>query len=162
MDMGARFLLNVGFLTALLGAIVAMTALAWVRGSAAVRYGATIYAVTAIVFMLVRLVSGEELPPAVELLVDALVGVSYLWLALRFNNPWLGAAMILKGAQLALHAAHLTALGDERAFGLNLYAASLNLIAVAVVAVFFWAIFTTPRASRGLQHLHDSTDVVTG
>jgi len=151
MHVEARFLLNVAVLAFLFSALPAMCAFAWAKGGPAERYGSTLYCVSALGAMLVRLLIRQPLPPAFELIMDALVGVGFLLLALRYSSLWLGAAMMLKGVQLSLHATHLTDTVDAKIDGFNVYAASLNLITLSLIAVFFWATLANGRASRRSQ-----------
>lgn len=88
----------------LLAAIVAVTALAWVKGGWPERIGAAMNLAIALLFFLLQLfMSPAALAPAL-LIIDGVLGLGFLVLALRYTSLWLGAAMLLQAGQFSLHA----------------------------------------------------------
>ena len=133
----ARSLIN-ALTMALSGLLPAGACLfAWWKGGPAERYGSSIYAVSVLGTMCIELVTGQATPVTEELFLDTAVAVGFLALAIRYNNLWLGAAMMVKGLQLGMHATRLTDGEDAVSAGLNLYALGLNLIALVILAILF-------------------------
>lgn len=121
---------------------------AWWKGGPAERGGVAVYVGSWMVVTFYEVALGQSFPVLPILLLDALIALSFLALALRYNSLWLGAAMILQGLSLGLHATHLTEIEDARIFGLNAYALSINVISVAILGVFISGAMTTMRQRR--------------
>ena len=141
----ARFIINTAVIA--LGALLpAGTCLfAWIKGGPAERYGCTLFG-GAIVFTIVtQMLTGQSTPVIGELFLDTAVAVGFLALAICYNNLWLGAAMMVKGLQLAVHATRLTDGEDAVAGGVDLYAASLNLIALLICLILLGGTVATMR-----------------
>ena len=117
------------------GGLVIVCILAWLKGRPAERYGATYYLVSVAGTTALELITGKATPAVPELFLDASVAICFLWLAIRYNNLWLGGAMMVKGLQLALHSIHLTDGTDPSVGGVNLYAAGLSLISFTIVTI---------------------------
>ncbi len=120
------------------------------KGASAERIGAAAYALSALTYLAFQLFTGTGLPIVHGLFMDFAVAFTFLVLAIRFNNLWLGAAMMVKGAQFSLHAMHLMDLGDPHLGKVNLYAAALNLISLAISGILIAATFASLRARRAV------------
>jgi hypothetical protein len=110
-------------------------ALAWWKGGPAERYGTSFYAVSVLGTVCLETLTGQATPVGEELFLDTAVAIGFLALAIRYNSLWLGAAMMVKGLQLAVHATHLTDGEDPTFLGFNLYAVSLNLISLIICLI---------------------------
>jgi hypothetical protein len=145
MNSEARFVINTIVIG--LGALLPAGAclFAWIKGGPAERYGSTLFG-GAIVFTIVcQMITGQSTPVTLELFLDTAVAVGFLALAIRYNNLWLGAAMMIKGMQLAVHATRLTDGEDAIVGGVDLYAASLNLIALLICLILAGGTAATMR-----------------
>ncbi len=120
---------------------------AWVKGRAAERYGAALYFFSCVVALVMEFMVGSALP-ITELLFDGVVAAGFLILAIRYNSLWLGAAMMIKGVQLAMHATHLTDADDPHFAGMNLYAVSLDLINLMISFTIIGGTLASTRARR--------------
>ena len=131
----ARFIVVLTLFAAFFGGLVIVCILAWLKGRPAERYAATYYLVSVAGTTVLELITGKATPAVPELFLDASVAICFLWLAIRYNNLWLGGAMMVKGLQLALHSIHLTDGSDPSFGGVNLYAAGLSLISFVIVVI---------------------------
>ncbi len=145
----ARFLLNVGVLGSVWGALIGACTFAWLKGRAAERFGASLYFFSALGFLGLVLITRDSMPVAAESLVDGAVAVGFLFLAVRYNKLWLGAAMVAKGVQLGLHATHMTELKDAYIGPFNLYTTSLDLVSILISGTIFAGTLADLRARRG-------------
>jgi hypothetical protein len=129
---------------------IAPSLFAWFKGAPAERYGAALYMASIILGgIFPAMVFGYDLPTLAELGLDALVAAGFLWLAIRYNSLWLGAAMMIKGVQLGLHAMHLTDMTDPRSFhGANLYLLALDVVSLMISLTIFFAALASIRARR--------------
>lgn len=89
------------------GAILALAALAWLRGGHPERMGSLAVVLGAVAVSATHLLLPHALQPIVLLVVDAALAAVFLTLAMRFVSPWLGVAMILQAVQFSLHAYYL-------------------------------------------------------
>jgi len=81
--------------------------LAWLRGGAAERMGATMMLIGNLVVVTIHLLAPAG-PQALALLMgEAALAVGFLLVAMRYLSPWLGLAMILQAIQFSLHAYYL-------------------------------------------------------
>ncbi len=150
----ARFILNA--IVVGIGELlpVATCLFAWFKGGWAERLGAGLYGLSVLGTAGVEIVTGQATPVTAELFFDTAVAVGFLVLAIRFNNLWLGAVMMVKGVQLAVHATRLTDGEDAVAAGVNLYAASLNLISLVICLILAGGTLATMR-KRAKQRAAD-------
>jgi len=144
----ARFFANMVVLSLAYGGMVGVCVFAWVKGRPAERYGATVFLASSLIIVGLEIWTGQSVPVVPEVLLDTAVAVAFLVLAIRYNNLWLGAAMIIKGVQLAINGSHLTELDDVKFAGFDLYAALLNLISLLILLIFFAATLASVRARR--------------
>lgn len=144
----ARLYINTAVIALLVGALLFVCIFAWLKGRRAEQLGATIYFVSALVTYAFDFMTGGPPPIVVELAFDTLVAIGFLMLAISYNNLWLGAAMIIKGMQLAVHATHLTDIDDPYLAGFNLYAASLNLISLLILLTILGGTLASIRSRR--------------
>jgi len=144
----ARFFVNTLFLALGGGVLIFVCVFTWIKGRRPERIGVALYGVSVLVTFAYELVTGRPPPITIELAFDTLVALGFLLLAIGFNNLWLGAAMIIKGAQLAVHATHLTDVDDPYFAGFNLYAASLNLISLLIALTIFGGALASMRSRR--------------
>jgi hypothetical protein len=109
------------------------------KGSEPVRAGAVLIIATWAVTLLASAVTRSYVPATAFLASDGIMAVGLLFLAVRYSNWWMGAAMLLQALSLALHAGYFAA---ERAdlskhvlrnyvLGKNLASAGLLLIILA-------------------------------
>ena len=138
--------------TLMWGGLIGVCAFAWFKGGAAERYGAVVFLVSSLGAVGFELSTHQYLPVVQMLMLDTLVALAFLALAIRFNSLWLGAAMIVKGLQLGLHATHLTDSGDAYLAGFNLYAVGLNLIALSILLIFFGATLASIRGRSAIRY----------
>lgn len=139
----ARFLINtfvvgLGFVLP-----VATCVFAWFKGGGAERYAAALFWLSGLGTVSFQMITHQATPVIAEMLLDTGVAIGFLGLAIRYNNLWLGAAMMVKGLQLAVHATHLTDGEDPIFLGFNLYAASLNLISLLICLILSGATFAS-------------------
>ncbi len=151
MSSEARFIINA--LVVAIGELlpVATCLFAWFKGGWAERLGAGLYGLSVLGTAGVEILTGQSTPVMAELFFDTAVAVGFLVLAIRFNNLWVGAAMMVKGVQLAVHATRLTDGEDAVAGGVNLYAASLNLISLLICLILAGGTFATMRQRAKLR-----------
>jgi hypothetical protein len=121
---------------------------AMLRGRPAERLGGALYLGSALLDVAASVVTGKEFPYVPILLLDAFVAVGFLVLAIRYNNLWLGAVMMLKGVQLALHAIHLTNEADMRIGPFNANALALDLVSVSISSILIVATLSSLRQRR--------------
>lgn len=88
-------------------ALIAILALAWIKGGMSERYGVVIVLVGAAYAFLVHMFAPTALQPFLLLLGEGAMGVAFLVLALRYTSPWLGGAMLFQAIQFSLHAYYL-------------------------------------------------------
>jgi len=123
-------------MVALSGLLPALASLfAWWKGGPAEKFGSSIYAASVLATTFIEMVTGQATPVGEELFLDTAVAIGFLALAIRYNSLWVGAAMMAKGVQLAIHATRLTDGEDSFSSGVNLYALGLNLIALLIVGI---------------------------
>jgi hypothetical protein len=142
----ARFLVNA--IVVPLGVLlpIATSVFAWFKGGPADRIGGALFGIAVLATVGFELITGQSTPVVPELLLDTTVATGFLGLAIRFNSLWLGAAMIVAGIQLAVHATHLTDGEDPMFAGFNLYAASLNLISLVICLILIAGTMASIRA----------------
>lgn len=115
--------------------------LAWLKGSAAERWGGAIVLVGSFVSLLIQLLLPSR-PEAIALLLsEGLYSLAFLMLALRYASPWLGGAMLLQAMQFGLHAYYIVA---ERRHDLT-YGLVNNLNSAGVLVCILIGIFATWR-----------------
>jgi hypothetical protein len=148
MSSEARLFLNLLTYLVVDGALIGACAFAWLKGRPAERYGALAYVLAALASLAIQAVGKWSMPMLPTLGLDSLVALVFLVLALRYNNLWLGAAMMLKGVQLGLHATHLTVGSDSRLAGANLYYLELCVVSVLISATLFAGTLAGMRERR--------------
>ena len=90
--------------------------------------------------------------PYLPVAIDGVVAVGLLGLALRYSSAWLGVAVFLQAAELALHAAFL--IGDGS--GARAYIARVNILGSALILLL---LFATVRVwLRGLKAQRAAVD----
>ena len=93
-------------------------ALAWWKGGPAERGGACLVALDWLVISLSQLAMGERTVTLNIIAIpaicsDLVLSAGFLFLALRYNSWWLGAAMIVQGVQLAVYGSFLAGGGHD-------------------------------------------------
>jgi hypothetical protein len=150
----ARFLINITFMVSIDGLLVFSCLFAWLKGGPPERWGATLYFVSAVLSMAVAILTGDAYPEVAMLIFEGIVALGFLGLAIRYNSLWLGAAMMLKGVQLALHASHLTDSSDFKIGIFKIYPLLLDAVSTAIsLTILFGTIASLrdrkrPRSSR--------------
>ncbi len=144
----ARFLVNA--IVVPLGILlpIGTCVFAWFKGGGAERYGAALFWLSGLGTLGFEMVTGQATPVLEELFLDMAVAIGFLALAIRYNNLWLGAAMMVKGLQLAVHSTHLTDGEDPYFAGFNLYAASLNLVSLLICLILLGGTFAAIRRRK--------------
>ncbi|PTS82994.1 MULTISPECIES: hypothetical protein [unclassified Caulobacter] len=112
------------------GLVLAICALAWIKGGRPERLGIVFVLVAALVAMAIHRFASEEWKPLLLLVDEALLAMGFLFLALRYTSVWLGGAMILQAVQFSLHAYYLVA---DRAHD-RLYSTINNIDTLGVLA----------------------------
>jgi hypothetical protein len=130
------------------GALLGLTVFVWRKGGPPERYGSLAYLFSAVASEAIELFAGWPALQGAELIFDTLVAVAFLVLAIRYNSLWLGAAMMVKGVQLAIHAAHLTDRQDAVVGGVNVYALGLLLISLVIPLTILGGTLSTMRQRR--------------
>lgn len=150
----ARFFwVNMAVLVFGLAAVLGVCGAAVWKGGRPERYGAIAYAVAWMTVLVFELVVHQSFPVVPILLLDTLVALAFLVLALKYNNLWLGTAMILQGISLGAHAANLTsASSPPTVFGMNLFAILLNGTSFGILITLGCATaFTMSKRARTRQ-----------
>jgi hypothetical protein len=130
----------------LLAAIVGVTVLAWVKGGWPERIGSAVNLAGALVFTLGQQFVGLNGFSLGLLVLDGVLGVSFLVLAIRYASLWLGAAMLLQAAQFSLHAFYyVTTKPFNRLFAVVNNVVSWGIL-IAIVAGVFASWIQTRRA----------------
>ena len=83
--------------------LLACCALAWWRGGAAERWGAGVILATNILADVFLVASYPSYPYFAEFMPDLALALGLLVIAIRFSSLWLGSAIMLQGAGLALY-----------------------------------------------------------
>lgn len=148
MSSETRFVLDWLIVGGLYALLLGGCAFAIVKGRAAERLGAILYLTSVLFDVVVGLLTGKSIPQIPGLMFDALIAVGYLVLAIRYNNLWLGAVMMLKGVQLAFHATHLTDDVDMRIGSWDVYILGLNTICGLMSSILIFATLASMRARR--------------
>jgi hypothetical protein len=131
--------------------------LALLKGGPAERAGAALISITWVAVLAASAATQSYVPAIAFLASDAVLAVGLLILAIRYSSWWLGAAMLLQGVGLSLHAAHFAAVRDEESISvLNLYILGKNLASMAVLLAILAGTLASwrqrvvgPRPKRG-------------
>jgi hypothetical protein len=148
MTSGARFLINFAAIGVVDGLLLGACAFAWLKGGTAERLGASLYLLSAVLSLLVAVLTGNAYPVVPMLVFEGLVALGFLALAVRYNSLWLGAAMMLKGAQLAMHASHLTDSSDAMIGAVKVYPLLLNAISMAISLTILFGTVASLKARK--------------
>lgn len=151
MTSGAQFILGWSLVVVLDVLLLGSCVFAIVKGRPAERFGGALYLGSALLDTVVGLATGQTSPQVQELMLDALVAFGYLALAIRYNNLWLGAVMMLKGAQLALHAVHMTDDSDMHIGMWNLYVLALDFVSLLISSTLILGTLASLRERRRQQ-----------
>ncbi len=135
MSSGARFLINAIVVGVGILLPISTCLFAWIKGGKPERLGAALFFAAGMGTLSFEMLTHQSTPVIAELMLDSAVAIGFLALAIRYNNLWVGAAMMVKGLQLAVHATHLTDDADPMFAGFNLYAAGLNLISLVLCLI---------------------------
>ncbi len=122
-----------------LAALVLCCGFAIWKGSHAVRAGAILIVATWLVTLAASAFTRSYVPATAFLASDGIMALGLLFLAVRYSNWWMGAAMMLQALALALHAGYFAAEQAELSrhvlrnyvLGKNLASAGLLLIILA-------------------------------
>ncbi len=127
-----------------LAALVVVCGLAIWKGNQALRAGAILIIATWLVTLAASAVTHSYVPATAFLASDGILAVGLLFLAVRYSNWWMGAAMLLQAIGLSLHAAYFAAeRADLSRHSLWLYIAGKNLASLAMLLVILVATFVT-------------------
>ena len=89
--------------------VLAICALAWIKGDRPVRLGVVMVLAAALAAMAIHQFSPPEWQATLLLADDGFLAMGFLFLALRYASVWLGGAMILQAVQFSLHAFYFVA-----------------------------------------------------
>jgi hypothetical protein len=144
----ARLVLNVLTLGVAWGVFAGACGFAVIKGGRPERIGATAFFLSNLVYLVFQVTTGRDFPVVQNLFMNFAMAFTFLVLAIRYNSPWLGAAMMLSGAEFSLHAAHLMDLGDPRLGRVNLYALAGNLVDLALCIILVGATLASMKQRR--------------
>ena len=147
----ARFILNIAIVGGDVIVVIGSCLFALIKGSGAERWGAALFVAANLGTLAFEMITGQNTPVTAEMFLDTAVAIGFLVLAIRYNNLWLGAAMMVKGVQLGVHATRLTDGEDAMVGGANLYALSLDLIAMVICAILFFGTLASIRRRKALR-----------
>lgn len=151
MTSGAQHVLTLVVVESLNALLVGSCVYAIVKGRPAERLGGLLYLISFLFDTVIALVNGKFVGMVPVLMFDAAVAVGFLVLAIRYNNLWLGAVMMLKGVQLAFHATHLTDETDMHIGALNIYVLGVNATCIMIALTLIMATRSSVRARRSRQ-----------
>ena len=103
----------------LLALTVASCGLAFWKGGAPERFGAALIALDWLVIYVAQAVYDPDRQltlktvAAPALAADLLMCFGFLWLVLRYGSLWLGSALLIQGAQLAVYGSYLAGEGTK-------------------------------------------------
>ena len=134
-----------------LAALVLSCGFAIWKGSQAVRAGAVLILATWCVTLAASAITRSYVPAIAFLASDGIMAAGLLFLAVRYSNWWMGAAMLLQATALALHAAYFAAEGaDLSPHVLHNYVLGKNLASGGLLLIIFLAtvsnVLRRPRA----------------
>ena len=138
-----------------LAALVVVCGFAIWKGSEALRAGAVLIIATWCVTLAASAVTRSYVPATAFLASDGILAVGLLFLAVRYSNWWMGAAMLLQSLSLALHAGYFAAeQADISAHVLRNYILGKNLASLAMLLVILAATIVSilrrgPREAAG-------------
>ena len=131
----------------LLWILTAVTVLlAWSKGAAAERVGATMVLIGSVFVVLIHLIMPPALQAVALLIGEAALAGGFLLVAMRYLSPWLGVAMILQAIQFSLHAYYL--IGDKPHDYLYRLVNNVNTFAILLV-ILTASIVTWRRRAAG-------------
>ena len=122
-------------------------AFAWWKGGAGERLSGAVFWLGWVAGTAVTL-SGSSYDPPINLLWDVLMGVTFLYTAVRYNRLWLGAGLIAQGAQLG---ARTLAASLHEAPGAPVWVAlgvGINLMNLAMMATLVCSTLAVQRDGR--------------
>lgn len=144
----ARLFLNLLTMAVMFSVLGAAWAYAWFRGRRPERYGATLYTACFIIMIVIETVTGERIPAVPTLFLDTGIAAAFLAFAVIYNSLWQGAALILQGIGLGLHAMHLTGSETVQPGQVDYYALGNNLVSVGILLTFVFGTWAARRAMR--------------
>jgi hypothetical protein len=135
-----------------LAALLLVCGFAVWKGSEALRAGAVLIVVTWFVTLTASAVTRSYVPATAFMASDGILAIGLLFLAVRYSNWWMGAAMLLQSLSLALHAGYFAAeRADLSAHVLRNYILGKNLASAAMLLVILAATIASilRRRTRG-------------
>lgn len=116
------------------------------KGNEAVRAGAILILATWFVTLAASAATHSYVPAIAFLASDAVLAVGLLFLAVRYSNWWIGAAMLLQAISLSLHAAYFAAAKAELSHHvLRLYIEGKNIASMAMLPIIVAATIACMR-----------------
>jgi hypothetical protein len=121
--------------------IFLVAAFAWWKGGVAERTSGAANAVVAALYLVCQVFVSRDLIQVVLLVIDCGLALTFLALAVRYASLFLGAAMILQGAQFSLHAYYMVIGKDMDRLYLeaNNVISWLVLTAIVVATLVYWS-----------------------
>ena len=131
---------------AALAALLVVCGLAIWKGNQALRAGAVLILGTWFVTLAASAITRSYVPAISFLASDGILAVGLLFLAVRYSNWWMGAAMMLQALSLALHAGYFAAeRADLSVKVLQNYVLGKNLASLAMLLVILVATVVSAR-----------------
>jgi hypothetical protein len=129
-----------------LAGVLVVCGLAIWKGNQALRAGAILILVTWFVTLAASAITRSYVPAISFLASDGILAVGLLFLAVRYSNWWMGAAMMLQALSLALHAGYFAAERAELSHHvLHNYVLGKNLASLAMLLVILVATIVAAR-----------------
>lgn len=125
-------------------AILAVCALAYLRGGATERIGAGLTLVLALAFQAVNAWVPESQRAIPHLVLDGVLALGFMIMTLRYASAWLGLVMVLQGVQFSLHAFYFV---TQKTPGLT-YAVVNNLVTWGTLLGILWGVLAYWRQQR--------------
>ena len=125
-------------------AILAVCALAYLKGGAVERIGAGLTLVLALAFQGVNAWVPEAHRAIPHLVLDGVLALGFMIMALRYASAWLGLVMVLQGVQFSLHAFYFV---THKTPGLT-YAVVNNLVTWGTLLGILWGVLAYQLLQR--------------
>lgn len=121
--------------------ILLVAAFAWWKGGVAERLSGAANAIVAALYLVVQVMISGDAVQVTLMLIDCALALTFLTLAVRYASLFLGAAMILQGAQFSLHAYFIvTDRMMDRVYMLaNNVISWLVLACIVVATLVYWS-----------------------
>lgn len=124
--------------------MLAVCALAYLRGGTAERLGAGLTFGLALAFLAVNIGVPADQRGVPHLVLDGVLAVGFMILTLRYASAWLGLVMVLQGVQFSLHAFYFVTQKTPKLA----YAMANNLVTWGTLLGILWGVLAHWRQQR--------------